>query len=157
RAVAVLMLEGHLRPVTEPAASLRTPAPEHARKMLDRLIGVAEPYERVEEFQADLLASRERPTQTTRSQRGTHLVLQMMFLALGLIFMDGIYVAFLSPEEYGPGEKALARVASGVVWPVLAVVWAFLFRGGWALRLLDVVLVDTAGRRANRLRCAWRA
>src|SRR5205807_364067 len=84
RAVATLTLEGHVRPAHAPPESIRTPAPEHAAAMMDRLVGVTKPYGCVDEFQADLAASSDLPTQITRSQRGTQLVVQTMFLLVGL-------------------------------------------------------------------------
>jgi hypothetical protein len=43
------------------------------------------------------------------------------------------------------------------VWPLLWVVWAFLFRGGLSFPLLGLSLVRADGRRAGRFLCGWRA
>jgi hypothetical protein len=40
--------------------------------------------------------------------------------------------------------------------PLVEVTGAFLFRGGWALRMCGLTVVRRAGRRASRLRCAYR-
>jgi hypothetical protein len=157
RDVAVLMLEGRPRPTTGCSVSIRTPAPEHAAQILDRLAGVTEPYERLAEFQADFNASRDRPPETTRSQRVTHLILQVGFVVLGILFTGAILTWILGTEEDGSTRDLLKTEASAIAWAILCIVWAFLFRGGWTLRLMDVALVDVEGRRASRLRCAWRA
>jgi hypothetical protein len=43
------------------------------------------------------------------------------------------------------------------VWPALWVLSAFIFRGGLALRIMEVSLVRRDGRRAGRFRCALRS
>jgi hypothetical protein len=42
-------------------------------------------------------------------------------------------------------------------WPALWVLGAFVFRGGLAIRIMELSLVRSDGRRAGRFRCAWRA
>jgi hypothetical protein len=55
-------------------------------------------------------------------------------------------------------EKTLAATALTLgFFPVLWVVWAFLFRGGLSLRLAGLALVRTDGRPALRVQAAWRA
>jgi hypothetical protein len=44
-----------------------------------------------------------------------------------------------------------------VIWAVVAVLGAFLLRGGPSLWLASLAVRDPHGRRAGRLRCAWRA
>jgi hypothetical protein len=44
-----------------------------------------------------------------------------------------------------------------VAFPALWVLWAFLFRGGFSVRLMGIFLVRSSGRKALRLQCAWRA
>src|SRR5207302_5037179 len=41
-------------------------------------------------------------------------------------------------------------------WPIIWVLWAFLARGGFSFRMLGLSLVQSNGRRASRIRCAWR-
>jgi uncharacterized RDD family membrane protein YckC len=42
-------------------------------------------------------------------------------------------------------------------WPVIWIVWAFLFRGGLTFRMMGLSLVRGNGRPALRVQCAWRA
>jgi len=42
-------------------------------------------------------------------------------------------------------------------WAALAVLCAFVLRGGLSLRVVSLAVRDAQGRRAGRLRCAWRA
>jgi hypothetical protein len=44
-----------------------------------------------------------------------------------------------------------------LTWPVLWVVWAFLWRGGFSYRIMRIDLVRSDGRPALRVQCAWRA
>jgi eukaryotic-like serine/threonine-protein kinase len=44
-----------------------------------------------------------------------------------------------------------------IAWPALWVLSAFVFRGGLAFRIMELSLVRSDGRRAGRLRCAWRS
>jgi len=43
------------------------------------------------------------------------------------------------------------------IWPVLAIVWAFLWRGGLSYLITGIVVVRRDGRKAARWQCAWRA
>jgi hypothetical protein len=60
-------------------------------------------------------------------------------------------------EQMQPVE--IARVLTVVVAlsPVLWVVWAFLFRGGFSFRMAGIQLLRGNGRKALRIQCAWRA
>jgi hypothetical protein len=54
-------------------------------------------------------------------------------------------------------ENTLRTIAVGIsVWPLLWVLWAFVFRGGFALSLTGLALVSANGRKAARWQCAWR-
>jgi uncharacterized RDD family membrane protein YckC len=44
-----------------------------------------------------------------------------------------------------------------LLFPVLWIVSAFVFRGGLVLRLMGIVVLRANGRRALRIQCAWRA
>jgi hypothetical protein len=44
-----------------------------------------------------------------------------------------------------------------LIWPVLWVLWAFLWPGGLSFRLIGLSLVRADGRPAARWQCAWRA
>jgi hypothetical protein len=285
--VAVLALEGRPRRADESASateSIRAPVPEHAARLLDRLLGEGKPYRGVREWRADLQATRDRPAEVTRGRRAAHVAVLTAFLSVGLCccMMPGgwltgfpplvglsverqvnrrvlqeleaaaardfaagvlhpqplarpaavyrlradlklrdrlrerlerderefqarlegangltrIYVHFWEqvveqqeaqqqqsqvgrPNPAGPGvdvrAEARRRAKADVpvrpmglfmgavalveltFWPVVWVVWAFLLRGGLSYHMLGLSLVRSDGRRAGRLRCAWRA
>jgi hypothetical protein len=83
RAVALLRQVAALLLAPTVGASL----PEHAARMRDRLLGLAAPYCHPREFQADLAASRQRPTEVTRARRAAHLTLLAFCLIGGVEFM----------------------------------------------------------------------
>src|SRR5207247_10608856 len=87
RDVATLLLEGQLRPEGGPPVPLSKPVPRHASVLLDRLLGVGPTYETVAQLQADLAATRNRPTHVTRPLRAGHLAVLTACLAPGLATM----------------------------------------------------------------------
>ena len=54
-------------------------------------------------------------------------------------------------------EGVFIALAIALPWPILAVLWAGLFRGGLTHYLMGLALVRRDGRFAGILRCAWRA
>lgn len=186
RQVAVLALEGKPRPTGDDGA-IRAPLPGHAAAILDRLLGVRQPYRTVAELRADLEASRNEPTRLTSALRAGYLG------NLALLFLPGVLMMFLASEygnsavyylpesfkhvatvqrEVEKGTKKAQELGEDLsleplfyaatvggsitLWPALWVLWAFIWRGGWTLRSLGLRLVRGDGRRAGRLRCAWR-
>lgn len=77
------MLQGSPRKEAE-SGPVRAPLPEHASEFLARLFGEPRPYRQPQEFQADLLATQDRPTEVRRSNRAAHLVLLGVFLLMGM-------------------------------------------------------------------------
>jgi hypothetical protein len=61
--------------------------PEHAHKLLDRLLGQPEPYRDLQEVRADLQATRGRAAEVTRSRRAGHVALLAALWSVGLGFM----------------------------------------------------------------------
>jgi hypothetical protein len=59
----------------------------------------------------------------------------------------------LLPQAVAP----LWRGGAITIWPTLWVLWAFLARGGVSYSLTGIRVVRADGRKASRLRCAWRA
>lgn len=128
---------------------VQQPLPLHASTMLARLRAVDRPsdpaanaagcYSRVEEFQADLAATRDRPTHVSRWGRALHLLVQAGLLLLGAVI------------------ACLLRGPLG--WIVLgaAILWASAARGGPSFAVCGIALVRRDGRRASRWRAAWRA
>ena len=68
------------------------------------------------------------------------------------------------PElERSPGlrimTKAVFAVPFGlsVIWGMVAILGALILRGGGSFRMMSLAVRDSRGRRAGRMRCAWRA
>src|SRR5262249_19821277 len=150
RQVAVLALEGRPRPDGEPPRSIRAPVPLHARKLLDCLLGVQEPYGQVQQLQADLAATRHLPAEITRPHRAAYLAVLTMFASLGLMCMllaslssgdlaqdyrSWFPLLTLGPaerinEQMGQTQATLGAVHLTIIaLPLLWAVWTFLLRG----------------------------
>jgi hypothetical protein len=166
REVAVLALEGHPRKPEEHTASIRAPVPLHARPILDRLAAISAPYTNVQQVQADLASLRDKPTEITRPWRAEHVALLAGLHLPGLLVMSlaPFWASFLipgattgTPDEATSTRMALATVVGAGIWPLLWVVWAFLFHGGLTFRRLGIAVVRSDGQPASRLRCAARA
>jgi hypothetical protein len=85
--VAVLTLEGRLRRPDEAAWAdepIRAPVPEHAARLLDRLLGGGKPCRDLREWQADLRATRGRPAEVTRGRRAAQVAVLTALLSVGL-------------------------------------------------------------------------
>src|SRR5262249_51659458 len=104
RQVAGLTLEGRPRPDGQPPHSIRAPVPLHARKVLDCLLGVQEPYDQVQQLQAELAATRNRPAASPRRHRAAYLAVLSMFVSLGLTCM---LLASLSSGNLTADSRAL--------------------------------------------------
>jgi hypothetical protein len=156
RKTAALALEGGRRPrvgTTAPSAIL-APVPEHAARVLDRLIGRARPgdkaYTELASLVADLETDREKPTEVDVPRRAAHLA--PLTLALVPLLVFSFYVA--APNgPIAPMRNAWVLTAIG---PALAVLWSALTRGGLLLGLAGIALVRSDSRPAERWRCAWR-
>jgi hypothetical protein len=83
RQAAVLALEGKPRPPRAAPAGVRAPLPEHAARLLDRLLGAGKPYAGLSEFRSDLAAAADKPTETTRPRRLAHLAVLAVLFWLG--------------------------------------------------------------------------
>src|SRR5262249_18698558 len=94
REVAVLALEGRLQP-KGPGEPVHAPVPAHAVSLLDRLAAVGQPYQGVEQFQADLIAIRNQPTEINAGLRTGHLALLLAFLYPILLMMLGVRYIYL--------------------------------------------------------------
>jgi hypothetical protein len=53
--------------------------------------------------------------------------------------------------------RSLGFIAQILIFPVIWVIWALLWRGGLSFRLMGIDLVRADGRPAARWQCAWRA
>jgi uncharacterized RDD family membrane protein YckC len=79
--VTVLALEGQPRPRD---GCVRAPLPEYAARLATRLLGDVNPYRDVEEFRAELAATRDRPAEVTRGRRAAQVVTMTALLGFGL-------------------------------------------------------------------------
>jgi hypothetical protein len=114
--VAVLALEG------VPRAATTAPVPRYARRILDRLLGVTQPYGSTDELLADLAATRGRPGRVTVRTRAVHLGAVAVALAVGVASMflssssfGALYdfeVARVMPAHVARAKKAMAALDS---------------------------------------------
>ena len=140
--------------------------PEHVQQILNRVVGLDEPYTTVAELRADLTATAEQPTEVTPANRGAQLALQAAFLLPGFLFMflpgmlTDLWITntVVDPESTANyGRAAWPAIGAALLWPLLWACWAFITRGGMSCSIMGIVLMDSAGRRAPRWRCALRA
>jgi uncharacterized RDD family membrane protein YckC len=172
RQVAALALEGRPRPAELPPAPVRAVVPTHAREVLDRLFGVKDSYQQVEEVAAALEATRHLPPELTRARRAAHLVLLGLLLlatwaahvTIGLLYLEVYFlVRMLFWSIPRPNGCAYTVMVFTVIFfsillvPPVWIIWAFLARGGWSFAWVGISLVRWDGRRPGRFRCAWRA
>src|SRR6185312_14958428 len=169
RRVAALALEGGRRRADDMPDAIRSPVPLHASDLLGRLLGGSDAHKTAAAIRADLEATRHHPTEVTLGQRATQLGVMGLFVSLGLVIGYGLTYALLA----GQLEEIIADQAESIgapidvvrfraaiflasVFPAVWVVWDFLTRGGFALKLAGLGLVRWDGRKAPRWRCAWR-
>jgi hypothetical protein len=186
--VAVVALEGRARPAESPPARIQAPLPLYAASLLNRLfpdppgspavVGdkvqstqkrAAEPeppYDRIEQFKADLLASQSEPAEITRWIRAKHLLGHGLFACLGfmamfLLFGFLLMLAFrLSGQRslgIGEHEEMAMTLGALAVALILFFLPAYLARGGLSFIRAGIAVVGVDGRQASRLRCLWRA
>jgi uncharacterized RDD family membrane protein YckC len=133
------------RPDGRPAG----PLPLHATAMRDRLLGGGRPYTRVEEFQADLAATQDRPTRLGRLRRGLHLLVQASLFVVAFVFSYLLLWQLVGNRaDLGGTLQPLA---------LLGIVWASAARGGPSFAVCGIALVRRDGRRAGWWRSGWRA
>ena len=146
-----LALEGGKGRHGAPQSRVRAAVPRRARAMLDRLVGEPDPYKRLSEARADLIAAADRPTEVTASRRVVQLAFQTFLMAPSLLLFAG-----LTCPEFLPNELPAATPWVAVI-PVLWVFWAILARGGLSYRLAGLALVRVDGGIASRWTCGLRA
>jgi hypothetical protein len=154
REVAIVLLEGGRRPVGAPPKPIRAPVPVHARRMLDRLLGFADPYPSVDPFLQDMGEAREAMAELAPALR---LVQAGLFVTEALGKM-GLSIALLTLLAW-LASMPLARLETWgfaalllIGWPL----WTAATRGGFGLRLLGMTVVRSDGAPASRARLAWR-
>jgi len=87
RQAAVLALEGRPRAPEEARRPIQAIVPLHARRLLARLVGGPNGYQRLAELRADLAADRARPAEVTSVLRAFHLAIAFCFVAVGALMM----------------------------------------------------------------------
>jgi hypothetical protein len=113
-AVAVLLLEGRPRSGGDaPRLPLRAPVPEHARRLVHKLLaGPPAGYRNIHQFQADLAATREESVAGSRPRRAAHLAIQTAFLALGLAMMSvGGCMSSIMPASFDLAQTLVMEQA----------------------------------------------
>jgi uncharacterized RDD family membrane protein YckC len=175
---AILLLEGRLPSPGELPRAIRAPVPAHAVPILDRLMGVRDPAPSLAAFVAQLDATRDRPRRVNFGQKTAYLAILVALNIFGLASMfslnfllqaidridqasvNEIAGIFVDVQTTGPQTKLLwvgAALSMPVIfWPAAWALWAFFFRGGFALRFAGLRLVRRDGRPASRLQCALR-
>jgi eukaryotic-like serine/threonine-protein kinase len=166
--VSHIALEGRSRPDGEPPSCIQAPLPVYASRLLNRLspqpadlnsatrkqtVRVGQPYERIEDFQTDLLATQTEPAEVNRDMRGKHLIYHAVFAWLG-ISIFGFAPFWLLSREESNGEVVIIGL---VLYLILFFLPSFLTRGGLSFMLAGIAVIRPDGRRASRLRCLWRA
>lgn len=90
---AVCMLEGSHVLADEVPIQVRAPLPGHARKLMERLLEPESEFVSVEQFQEELVASREEQPEVNRPRRLAQVTTTAAFLAVGLMWMFSMGVA----------------------------------------------------------------
>src|SRR5262249_23915817 len=133
----------------------------------------------LEAFAAQLDATRDRPRRVGFGQKIAYLAVLVALHIFGLASMFSLNFLlhaidrmdqasinelaglFVAVQTTGPQTKLLwvgAALSMPVIfWPAAWTLWAFFFRGGFALRFTGLRLVRRDGRPASRLQCAFRA
>ena len=133
--------------------AIRATVPEHAARMLDRLIGRPRDgetaYVDLTTIVADMEADRDKPTEVDAARRLVHIVpsAAAVFIPLGLMFS----VAFPRTSAFSDYPYVFWLV------PLIWVLWAALTRGGALRSLAGLAVVRWDSRPAERWRCGWRA
>jgi uncharacterized RDD family membrane protein YckC len=130
RQSAVLALEGPRRSDPADRPHVRATVPEHASRILDRLLDRAKPYRNVAEFREDLEATRSRPAEVSADRRTAHLVVQTALLFFGLCWM--MMAAWLTDIPTLLVLETTDRLGTRALQPLEASAAAGLVAGGAA-------------------------
>lgn len=166
--VAVLALEGPGR--AGKTAQIRAPLPLHAAENLKRLFDAIDepptspaiPFERLERFHGDLLASQMEPVEVTRRMRAEHLLFHGMciFFAglVALISLGLLMIHLEDPDQPGGGSAGtIATRLTAAVFLIAFLLTAYLTRGGVSFIEAGIAIVRADGSRASGLRCVCRS
>lgn len=161
--VATLALGGKARRATAPRRPIRAAVPMHARALLDRLAGLSDRFDRVDDFREALAATEDQPTELPWVVRAVRILGFLAGAAIKLFVVGGIDWLIEGPH-FGRAIAGASGLISDAAELIEVVSWALLTlpllaavtRAGLLPRLLGAVLVREDGRRPSRLRCAAR-
>lgn len=165
RRVTIVALEGAPRTPAAAPGPIHAPLPIHVEELLGRLSGAGAPYASLAEWRHELEATRERPTEVTRLRRAGHLALTTLLLHIPIGGPSALLLGLLAmllassqdmAEADRPEVLAVGLSYIGVhvgFW----VIWAFIFRGGYAFWRGGLALRCADGSLPARWRCALRA
>jgi hypothetical protein len=127
RQVALLALAGRVSAPGETPPPIGAIVPLHARRLLARLGGGPNGYERLADVRADLAATRGRPAEVTAVLRAFHLGIAFTFVVLALLMMlgwarNGVVVRALVLDDEMLRAQALREVlqSDALARPLLA-------------------------------------
>jgi hypothetical protein len=127
RQAAVLALEGQARSYGDDGRPVPAIVPLHARTILARLTGGANPYRALDDVRADLARTATRPVEVTPVLRAFHLAISFCFVAVGVFMMlawsrNGVFVRTLSLDREMLHAQALREVlrSESLSQPLLA-------------------------------------
>jgi len=149
--VARLTLEGGRARRDSSRPDIRAAVPRRARAILDRLVGERDPYNRLADARADLVAAAERPVEVTASRRVVQLAIQTFLIGPSLLLLIVLTYPEILLNELPASTPWVAVI------PFVWVFWAILTRGGLSYRLAGLALVWEDGGLAGRWACGLRA
>jgi hypothetical protein len=109
------MLQGRITAESEP---VQAPLPRHATRMLDGL-RKTQPTDTLEDFQTELLATRDLAPEVTHMRRAAHLALLFLFLYAGLVtvfaidWLGDFAMHMMATFEIPTAEQALVELDRG--------------------------------------------
>ena len=161
RRVALCALGGKDR--GDVGSAVGSPVPGHAIGTVERLCGLGPAYKNVAEFLADLESTKESPPELTDVQKFAHAAYTLISMEVKtwlFPFVTGAYFVWLAIMS---GETITnATIPDDVldsVFLIQSMLWVLVaihLREGIGGLLFGVTIVRTDGRRASRLRLAWR-
>ena len=168
RRVAVLTLEGKPRPAFAPVKPIQARMPLHAAAMTARLVGAENPYTTLEELQAELNNTHDKPTGIHWLRLAAYVAVETVLLYSGIMYLP-MLMLLTKESEVPPGENsgcaqfvAFLTLLKGLylsafLCPPLVILIALLMRGGVGMHFMELVLVNRRGQPVRRWRCALRA
>jgi len=160
RQVARLALEGSPAASASAPTPIQAPLPQHARRFLDRLLGVTQPaFATLAEVHDELERIQDAPSEVDASLR----IGQFAVLAAGVIpslivmFGAGVAIANLLQPAASYAQLVFLALLPSCLIAAFWIVWSMIFHGGLSFGLLGLSLVDRRGRPASPWRCGWRS